>query len=108
MQIEPIKIGEEFQVNIEEVFEITGTSYADLNITLMNQALAIRSDHGYQFVNTIVHLIAKNVHQQLTGSIDMNRLDTNELTLVEVVYDREGGCWHLTERGEAQLRGVET
>lgn len=108
MQIDPIKIGKEVQVNIEEVFEITGTSYADLNITLMNQALAINSDRGYQFVNTIVQLIAKTVNQQLTGSIQLNRLDTNEPTLVEVVYDCEGGCWHLTELGEAQLRGVQT
>ena len=108
MQIEPIKIREEIQVSIEEVFEITGTSYADLNITLMNQALAIKSNHGYQFVNVIVQLIAKTVKQQLTGSTELNRLDTNEPTLVEVVYDCEGMCWHLTERGEVQLRGVQT
>ena len=107
MQIEPTKIGEEFQVNIEEVFEITGTSYADLNITLMNQALAIKSNQGYQFVHVIVQLIAKNTHQQLMGSVELNRLDNNDPTLVEVVYDYEGGCWHLTERGEGQLRGVQ-
>ena len=108
MQIDPIRISKEVQVNVEEVFEITGTSYADLNITLMNQPLAIRDEHGYAFINTIVQLIAKNQHQQLTGSIDMNCLATQEPTLVEVLYDREQRCWHLTERGEAQLRGVNT
>ena len=108
MQIDPIRISEEVQVNVEEVFEITGTSYADLNITLMNQPLAIRGEHGYEFINTVVQLIAKNQHQQLTGSIDMNCLATQEPTLVEVLYDREQRCWHLTDRGEAQLRGVNT
>ena len=108
MQIEPIKIREEVQVNIEEVFEITDTSYADLSITLMNQPLALNSDRGYQFVNTIVQLIAKTENQQLTGSIELNRLDTNEPVLVEVVYDGEDRCWYLTELGEAHLRGVKT
>ena len=108
MQIDPIKIREETQITVEEVFEITGTSYADLNITLMNQPLAIRGEGGYTFINTIVQLIAKNKYQQITGSIDMDCLATQEPTLIEVLYDREQRCWHLTEQGEAQLRGVDS
>ena len=108
MQIDPVKIREEVQVDVDEVFEITGTSYADLNITLMNQPLAIKGERGYQFINTIVQLIVKNTHQQLIGSVQLNCLATNEPTMVEVLYDSEQRCWYLTEQGEVQLRGRNT
>ena len=95
----------EVQVDVEQVFELTGTSYADLNITLMNQP--IRDEHEHESINT-VQLITKNQRHQLIGSIEMNCLATQDPTLIEVLYDYEQRCWHLTERGEAQLRGANT